>query len=540
MALGVLTARACSTSSRPGKLTIISGTVLAVGLLKALPTHSPPRREPSPMTRTSPTVAATLALVAGLSLSAFAGTGSTVSFAAPSSFMLSDDGPRDAVVVDVDEDGHLDVAYTMSGAAGGHSALYIVRGDGSGIFDDDAEITITAPQALTAGDFNEDGHVDFAVLGRQYSGAIKVQIILGDGTGGLSYGVTFTPFSASSFPQDTVTGDFNEDGHLDLAFSGTSILVTYLGTGDGGFTADQSHSLSAARQIMVGDLDLDGHTDLLTGSKTLLGAGDGSFTEVTAPNANVAALGDMNEDGIPDLIGATSLLLHYEGNGDGTFTLNSTTPLGASANAIELADIDADGHLDVVTLLNNLSFSVTLGLGDGTVCPPQPIPITFFPNSVLTVADLSEDGLPDVIIPVTVSDESWTRALVNTTTTSPWTDLGFGLAGTSGTPVLEGTGSLQGGSSGSLDLTAAAPSATAVLFTSVASTPTPFKGGTLVTIPISALFTLTTGAAGDIPLPFVWPAGIPAGSELYFQYGIADPGAVVNVALSNGVRAVTP
>ena len=492
------------------------------------------------MTRTSPAVATTLALVAGLSLSAFAGTGSTVSFAAPTSFMLSDDGPRDAVVVDVDEDGHLDVAYTMSGAAGGHSSLYIVRGDGSGIFDDDAEITVTAPQAVTTGDFNEDGHVDFAVLGRQYSGAIKVQIILGDGTGGLSYGATFTPFSASSFPQDTVAGDFNEDGHLDLAFSGTSILVTYLGTGDGGFVADQSHALSAGRQIMVGDLNLDGHTDLLTGSKTLLGAGDGSFSELSAPNANVAALGDMNEDGIPDLIGATSLLLHYEGNGDGTFTLTGTTPLGAFANAIQLADIDADGHLDVVTLLNNLSFSVTLGLGDGTVCPPQPNPITFFPNSVLTVADLSEDGLPDVIIPLTATDESWTRALVNTTTTSPWTDLGFGLAGAAGTPALEGTGSLQAGSSGSLDLSAAAPSTTAVLFTSVASTPTPFKGGTLVTIPIAALFALATGAAGDIPLPFVWPAGIPAGSELYFQYGIADPGAVVGVALSNGVRAVTP
>ncbi len=124
----------------------------------------------------------------------------------------------------------------------------------------------------------------------------------------------------------------------------------------------------------------------------------------------------------------------------------------------------------------------------------------------------------------------------------PFTDLGHALAGAHGPPVLAGSGALLTGSAGALTLTnAAGPGAVAILFTSLSSTPTPFKGGTLLPVPIALQLTLSTGGSpGSIPLGWSsWPAGL-SGASLYFQYAIADALAVQGVALSNALRADVP
>ncbi len=125
---------------------------------------------------------------------------------------------------------------------------------------------------------------------------------------------------------------------------------------------------------------------------------------------------------------------------------------------------------------------------------------------------------------------------------SPWTNLGFALAGVNGNPMLAGTGPLKTGSSGTLTLSnAAGPGALAVMFASLSSAPAPFKGGTLVPVPIASQITLlTAGSPGSIPLSWSsWPAGL-SGQSLYLQYAIADAGAVNGVALSNALRANVP
>jgi hypothetical protein len=69
----------------------------------------------------------------------------------------------------------------------------------------------------------------------------------------------------------------------------------------------------------------------------------------------------------------------------------------------------------------------------------------------------------------------------------------------------------------------------------------PFKGGTLAAAPPIALLAFSTSGAGTLVLPWAaWPAGLPAGTVLVFQFGIADAGAVHAVALSNALQAVTP
>ncbi|MGQ0553684.1 MAG: FG-GAP repeat domain-containing protein, partial [Planctomycetota bacterium] len=99
----------------------------------------------------------------------------------------------------------------------------------------------------------------------------------------------------------------------------------------------------------------------------------------------------------------------------------------------------------------------------------------------------------------------------------PWTDLGFALAGVGGDPVLAGTGLLSTGSAGTLTLSNAAPSALSTLFVSLSSTLTPFKGGTLVTVPVALSLPIFTSPSGTIPLSWAsWPAGL-SGAQLYFQ-----------------------
>jgi hypothetical protein len=121
-----------------------------------------------------------------------------------------------------------------------------------------------------------------------------------------------------------------------------------------------------------------------------------------------------------------------------------------------------------------------------------------------------------------------------------WTDLGSGLAGANGVPCLTGTGTLIVPSTGSLDLSGAKPSAAALLLISVMSSPTPFKGGVLITVPPAFSVALTTDASGAASLPFNVLSALPPAIFIYFHCAIADPSAPNGVALSNALSALTP
>jgi hypothetical protein len=121
-----------------------------------------------------------------------------------------------------------------------------------------------------------------------------------------------------------------------------------------------------------------------------------------------------------------------------------------------------------------------------------------------------------------------------------WTDQGCALAGVSGEPVLLGAGDLVGGTSNEVNLSNAAPSATAGLFLALAGAAVPFKGGTLKPFPFIDPTILSTSPAGSIALSFAMPLGVPAGTELWVQWAIQDAAAIHGVALSNAILGVTP
>jgi FG-GAP-like repeat len=90
------------------------------------------------------------------------------------------------------------------------------------------------PEALTVGDFNDDGHLDLAVA-NVASGTVSVLLGSGSGTFGAQ-----SSFVVGNVPGSVAMGDVNGDGYLDLAVAnydsgGGNTVSILLGMGTGSF-----------------------------------------------------------------------------------------------------------------------------------------------------------------------------------------------------------------------------------------------------------------------------------------------------------------
>lgn len=121
-----------------------------------------------------------------------------------------------------------------------------------------------------------------------------------------------------------------------------------------------------------------------------------------------------------------------------------------------------------------------------------------------------------------------------------WQRLPGGTAGSNGTPVLWGTGTLAGGSSATLDLTHAKPSGTATLVVGLGPLNAAFKAGVLVPQPNYLLFGFPLDADGALHFEFTWPASIPSGVSLWYQAWIADAAGPKGFSSSNGLKSTAP
>ena len=123
-------------------------------------------------------------------------------------------------------------------------------------------------------------------------------------------------------------------------------------------------------------------------------------------------------------------------------------------------------------------------------------------------------------------------------TDAVWIDLGQGLPGSVGTPVLTGQGELIAGTQVSLSLENAATFATSALVIGASNASLPFFGGTLVPSPDVVLL-IPTGPVGGYLLTALFPPGATPGLALYFQVWVLDASATQGHAASNAVTATT-
>jgi hypothetical protein len=331
--------------------------------------------------------------------------------------------PLQPTLADWNGDGYRDV---VAGVWGG-LRLLPGRGDGTlgGAVGLDPGLSFT-----TTGDFNGDGRPDL-LRARDFSAGVA----LGNGDG------TFQNWADSPHggvcPGPVVTGDLNGDGRLDavVADSGDGYgcagrwLRVLLGNGDGTFQPERTYAAGIQPQTVLGDFNGDGVLDLVAqvwridilfpGTPTgrylgvWLGNGDGTLREasllpVAYPIGSLAA-GDFNTDGRLDLVlsdvgyptfqGNVRL---YLGNGDGTLQAPLRYDLATGPLSLAVADFNRDGRLDLV--LGNWEFSyfgttavsVLLGNGDGSFQEPLYYDADRGRQWV-AVGDFNGDGYADVV-----------------------------------------------------------------------------------------------------------------------------------------------
>ncbi len=86
------------------------------------------------------------------------------------------------------------------------------------------------------------------------------------------------------------------------------------------------------------------------------------------------------------------------GNGDGTFSVEQSYPVGNSPRTVAIADLTGDGIPDlIVANYNDDTISVLMGKGDGTFLPQEVFAVGEKPYAI-AVADLTGDGRPDIIV----------------------------------------------------------------------------------------------------------------------------------------------
>jgi polyvinyl alcohol dehydrogenase (cytochrome) len=308
-------------------------------------------------------------------------------------------GPGTWVAVgDFNGDGNADFVVANSGVS-------VWLGNGNGTFRAPvSSASGVSPVALATGDFNDDGLLDVAAVYATGS----VAILLGNGDGTFQAAVNY---AAGSSPAAVAVVDFNGDGVPDLAVANAGGVSVLLGNGDGTFQAPVNYAAgSGPVAVVAGDFIGNGMADLAVVNATggtvsvLLGNGDGTFQTAVSyavgANPQGIALGNLNGDGWPDLVVANNAANSVSvllGNGDGTFQAAVSYATGANPQGVAVADVNGDGWADVVAATGGSgSVIVLLGNGDGTLQAAVNFGAGSGPVS-LALADFNGDGWTDVV-----------------------------------------------------------------------------------------------------------------------------------------------
>jgi len=316
--------------------------------------------------------------------------------------------PWGIATADFDADGHLDLAV----ADASRNSVSLLHGFGDGTFGPPAQLPAgLEPTAIVATDLNHDGRPDLVVANSAQSkdgavdGDVTVFLGAGDGTFGEA-----THIPMGNQPRDVVVADLDADGHPDIASAnfGSKDVSIRLGTGDGTFGPEARFDWGAwPYRLTSADFNGDGMADLAVAgydgfASVLLATGGGGVAlAATVPgNTGVVAVeaGDLNGNGRLDLVvyDANGGLFVFPGLGNGQLDAPATYATDYGFASIAVHDLDGDGALDVAVPLGGRGeIGVFRGLGDGTLTSESRYSTGNSPFEVV-VADFDEDGSPDM------------------------------------------------------------------------------------------------------------------------------------------------
>jgi len=153
-------------------------------------------------------------------------------------------------------------------------------------------------------------------------------------------------------------------------------------------------------------------------------------------------------------------------------------------------------------------------------------------SRAVALHDLDGDGFPELSVANTLGG----RNFQYTNLGKQWTDIGMGLAGAGGEPLLIGRGDLLAGESISLDTLHGQPNSLSVIFIGLGTGLTPFRGGVIVPS-LDFVLTRMSDANGKTTVSGNYPPTLPTGFQFFFQTLGADVGAPQGVSFSNALRS---
>jgi hypothetical protein len=303
---------------------------------------------------------------------------------------------------DFDGDGFVDLAVSEFRL----NTIALLRNDGTGGFAPLNEVPVAGePYSLVAADLDGDGHIDLATTGNK---SPKITALWNNGHG--EFVVTSVFFGFNSYPGDLVAADIDQDGSPDLLVShfvdtnrDVSVLIN---RNDRTFGKPRVVLADPpggnAKVVTAVDLDGDRDLDLAVHDykqvSVLLNDGKGRFsTRREVAKGRILAIADVDGRAGPDLIIGDDLcderftLLNH---GDATFTVAHDFP---SAHPLLPAavDIDGDGDIDLAGTGNRTLF-VFLNDGNGIFDPPLSFDVGVEPFAI-QAADFDHDGRMDLL-----------------------------------------------------------------------------------------------------------------------------------------------
>ena len=258
---------------------------------------------------------------------------------------------RSVAVADINEDGLADIVFSVKKQSAGikvwmnQSRRKWKLGMGP--------VGINTYEGVKSADINGDGHMDIIAANTTSATQGGIQVWLGDGKG--NWPKESGP-TISGMYMDVLPVDLNHDGHLDLIGAGWGTygaLRVWLGDSTGSWSSTEPLERGSFYGLSIGDLNQDGHFDILTGSykkgiRIFQGSGRGDFSAIVTPDEYLKLRAEPQK-------------VTVHGAKDAPETIE--TPSYWSVLAV---DLDQDGFMDIVAgSLDSEGIKAWRNLSDG-------------------------------------------------------------------------------------------------------------------------------------------------------------------------------